>query len=63
MHAYESHARGTHAREIYIYEMHELGRYREIFDLSPSLPIFRRIGDALNVIFGAKPSVKGVTDP
>ena len=52
MHAREMHAYKTHAHEIYVYEMHEF------LDLSPSLPMSRRIGDALDVIFEA-----GVADP
>jgi len=31
--------------------------------LSPSLPMSRRIGDALDAIFGAKSNAKGITDP
>jgi hypothetical protein len=47
-----------HAHEIY-----ELGRCGEIFDLSLSVPVSRRIGDALATIFGVKLNAKSVTDP
>jgi hypothetical protein len=59
----EVHAHEMHARKPHAHEMHELGRCREIFDLSPSLPMSRHIGDALGAVFGAQSSAKGVIDP
>jgi hypothetical protein len=59
----DMHAHETHAREICAHEIHESGRCGEFFDLSPSLPLSRGVGDALRVIFGAKSSAEGVTDP
>jgi hypothetical protein len=55
LHAHEVHAHKTHPREICVHEMHELEQCREILDL---FPVFQRIGNALDVIIGAKPSVK-----
>jgi hypothetical protein len=72
MHAYEMYAREVHVYEIraskvYVhktsaYEIHELGRCDEIFDLSLSIPISRHIGDTPGSVFGAKLSAKSVTE-
>jgi hypothetical protein len=62
MYVHEMHAHETHPCEICVYEKHELGRCREILDLSLSISMSRRIDDALVVIFGAKSSAKSVTD-
>jgi hypothetical protein len=64
-HAYETHAHQMHARqrqahEVHAHGMHELGRCREILDLSPSLVCLAVSVDALGAIFGAKSSAKGL---
>jgi hypothetical protein len=59
----EVHAHKTQAHEMCVYEIHELGRCREISDLSPGIPISRRIGDAIGAVFGANSSVTKVGDP
>jgi hypothetical protein len=66
VHAYETHTHQMHARqrqahEVHAHGMHELGRCREILDLSPSLVCLAVSVDALGAIFGAKSGAKGAT--